>query len=300
MFKKSEGRCGFVAIIGRPNVGKSTLLNHLIKQKLSITSRKPQTTRHRLLGIRNTENNQIIYVDTPGLHQEKSNNALNRYLKRTALSSLEDISVVLWLVEALHWQEEDEQVRKVLKRIASPIILVVNKTDKVKDKNQLLPYLQTLAEKQVFTDIFPISAFKSQHLIGLESKIISLLPINAPLFPEEYITDRSERFLVTELIREKLMRCLGAELPYRLTVQLENFSQEKTVTYIGAIIWVERASQKAIVIGKAGKTLKKVGGSARQEIEILLERKVFLQLWVKVRQGWCNDDQALQQFGYFE
>lgn len=296
----SENRCGYVAIIGRPNVGKSTLLNHLLKQKLSITSRKPQTTRHRLLGIKNTDNSQIIYVDTPGLHQKTQDNALNRYLNRIAIGSLGEVSVVLWLVEALRWQEEDEQVLEVLEQITLPVILGVNKIDKVKPKSQLLPYLQTIAEKRKFTEIFPISASKNKQLTELETKITQLLPVGIPLFPEEYITDRSERFLVAELIREKLVRCLGAELPYRITVQLDHFSQRKTITHLSAIIWVERSSQKAIVIGKAGKMLKKVGETARQDIEILLAQKVFLQLWVKVRQGWCNDEQALQQFGYVE
>lgn len=296
----TEKQCGYVTLIGRPNVGKSTLLNHLLKQKLSITSRKPQTTRHRLLGIKNTENCQIIYVDTPGLHQKEQDNALNRYLNRIAISSLEEVSVVLWLVEALRWQAEDEQVLEVLERVTSPIIIGVNKIDKVAQKNQLLPYLHRLAEKRDFTEIFPISASKNQNLTKLEAKIIQLLPESPPLFPADYITDRSERFLVAELIREKLVRCLGAELPYRLTVQLEVFSRRDTITHLSAIIWVERTSQKAIVIGKAGKMLKKVGETARRDIEILLAHKVFLQLWVKVRQGWCNDEQALQQFGYVE
>jgi GTP-binding protein Era len=295
-----ENRCGYVAIIGRPNVGKSTLLNHLLKQKLSITSRKPQTTRHRLLGIKNTSNGQIIYVDTPGLHQRAQDNALNRYLNRIATGSLGEVSVILWLVEALRWQEEDEQVLNILEHMTQPVILGVNKIDKIKRKSQLLPYLQTVAAKRTFADVFPISASKNKNLAELETKIIHLLPVGISLFPEEYITDRSERFLVAELIREKLVRCLGAELPYRITVQLDHFSERKTITHLSAIIWVERSSQKAIVIGKAGRTLKKVGETARQDIETLLAQKVFLQLWVKVRQGWCNDEQALQQLGYVE
>lgn len=294
----SEWRCGYVVIVGRPNVGKSTLLNHLLKQKLSITSRKPQTTHHRVLGIKTLDNTQIIYVDTPGLHQEKSDNALGRYLNRVTLGSLEGVALIVWLVEALRWQAEDERVLTILERVTAPVILAVNKVDKLKDKSLLLPYLQQMAEKRTFADIFPLSVLKGNNLFELESKIISLLPLGDPLFPENALTDRSERFLVAELIREKLIRCLGAELPYRLTVQIENLSAEEKITRIDAIIWVERPGQKAIVIGKNGSVLKKVGRTARVDIETLLETQVFLRLWVKVKQGWCDDEQALRYLGY--
>lgn len=295
----NEGHCGYAAIIGRPNVGKSTLLNHNLGKKISITSRKPQTTRHRLLGIKTDDKTQIIYVDTPGLHQRKYN-AMNRYLNRAATSSMIGVDVIVWLVEALQWTEEDTFVLNTLAEISTPVILGVNKTDKIPDKNTLLPYLQKVATQYDFREIVPISAKKGHNLLELESKIIQLLPISIPLFPEKQITDRSERFLAAELIREKLIRRLGEELPYRLTVQIEHFSSDKKLTHISALIWVERQGQKVIVIGKKGKLLKAIGVEARLEMETLLECKVFLQLWVKVKQGWCDDERVLQQLGYSE
>ncbi len=293
----NEGHCGYVAIIGRPNVGKSTLLNQLLGQKLSITSRKPQTTRHRLLGIKTDGNTQIIYVDTPGLHQRR-HNAMNRYLNQAATTSMEGVDIIVWLVEASHWTEEDSYVLKALAQSTVPVILGVNKVDKITDKNVLLPYLQEMATKRDFAEIFPISAYNGHNLAQLEAKIIDLLPINTLLFPEDQITDRTERFLAAEIVREKLIRRLGAELPYRLTVEIENFSSEGNLTRINALIWVERKSQKAIVIGKKGGMLKAVGEDARKDMETMLECKVFLQLWVKVKQGWCDDERALQQLGY--
>ncbi len=295
----NEGYCGYVAIIGRPNVGKSTLLNHLLGQKLSITSRKPQTTRHRLLGIKTVGNTQTIYVDTPGLHQRKSN-AINRYLNRAATNSMDGVDVIVWLVEALVWTEEDSLVLSALLQATVPVILAVNKVDKVHDKNNLLPYLRKLASKRDFAEIFCISALKGQNLLEMEAKITKLLPIGIAIFPEDQITDRSERFLAAEIIREKLMRRLAAELPYQLTVQIEHFSSDKNLTHIHALIWVERQSQKAIVIGQKGKVLKFVGEDARKDIEMMLGCKVFLQLWVKVKQGWCDDERCLRQLGYSE
>lgn len=295
----TEKRCGYVAIIGRPNVGKSTLLNHLLGQKLSITSRKPQTTRHCLLGIKNEENAQIIYVDTPGLHERK-HNAMNRYLNRAAQSSLEGVDVILWLVEALRWTGEDAFVLKLLAHTSIPVILGINKIDKISDKKALLPYLQNLALKYDFDEIFPISAKRGDNLVELETKIVQLLPINLPIFAPDQITDRSERFLCAEIIREKLVRRLGDELPYRLTVQIDNFEDHTDLIYINAIIWVERPGQKGIVIGKKGQILKEIGEEARKDMEKLLEQKVFLQSWVKLKQGWCDDERILQQLGYTE
>lgn len=293
----TEGRCGYVAIIGRPNVGKSTLLNRLLGQKISITSGKPQTTRHRLLGIKNQDNTQIIYVDTPGLHQRK-HNAMNRYLNRAATRSIEGVDVIVWLVEALRWTEEDTFVLKILTQTSVPVILGLNKVDKIINKQVLLPYLPEVAGKRNFAEIVPISARKGDNLFELETKITHLLPLSVPLFPKDQFTDRTERFLAAEIIREKLVRRLGAELPYRLTVQIEHFSTEKELTHISAIIWVERQGQKAIVIGKQGQLLKIIGKSARLELETLLECQVFLQLWVKVKQGWCDDERSLRQLGY--
>ena len=292
----NEGHCGYVAIIGRPNVGKSTLLNYLLGQKISITSPKPQTTRHRLLGIKTKGNHQIIYVDTPGIHQRK-HNAINRYLNQVALTSIEGVDVILWLVEALQWTAEDNRVLNILEKTSIPIILGVNKVDKLAN---LLPYLQEIYQRRSFTEIFPISAFKGQNLIELEDSLIKYLPLGVPLFPEDQITDRTERFLVAELVREKLVRRLGDELPYRLAVEIELFEAGKKLTHIAAIIWVERPGQKAIVIGKQGGMLKIVGEEARKEIEVLIASKVFLQLWVKVKPGWCDDERALEQLGYAE
>lgn len=295
-------RCGYAAIIGRPNVGKSTLLNHILGQKLSITSRKPQTTRHRLLGIKTyADDTQIIYVDTPGIHQ-RHHNAMNRYLNRAASSSLTGVDVVVWLLEALKWTAEDAHVLQVLQQNAAgiPVILGVNKVDQMSDRSHLLPFLAEVQEKYRFTEIFPLSALKGSNLPELEACIARLLPANAWLFPPDQWTDRSERFLVAEIVREKLVRRLGAELPYRLTVQVEHFADEAGLTHISTVIWVERDSQKGIVIGKQGKLLKQVGSDARTDIEALLDRKVFLQLWVKVKAGWSDDERALRQLGYSE
>jgi GTP-binding protein Era len=294
----NETRCGYVALIGRPNVGKSTLLNRLIGQKLSITSSKPQTTRHRLLGIKSEGSVQIIYVDTPGLHQRQAS-AMNRYLNRAASSSLVDVDVIIWMLEALRWTKEDEHVLNLLKDLNVPVILAVNKVDKVTgDKSALLPYLQDISAKFSFCDVFPISAYHGDNLEALETKIGALLPQGEWIYPEDQITDRSERFLSTEIIREKLVRRLGDELPYQLTVQIEYFTQRDHLIHISAIIWVERSGQKAIVIGKNGSVLKVVGEQARLDLEKMLDSKVFLQLWVKVKEGWHDSEQALQQLGY--
>ncbi len=293
----TDGHCGYVALVGRPNVGKSTLLNTLLGQKMSITSPKPQTTRHRLLGIKTANHHQIIYVDTPGLHQRKPN-AMNRYLNRAAINSMTGIDIVVWLVEALHWTDEDHYVLKILTTVSVPIILAINKIDQLKNKTILLPYLQEVTNQYSFTEVFPISARQGDNVADLENKIIHLLPVSTYLFPDDQITDRSERFLAAELIREKLVRRLGAELPYCLTVQIERFTSNNHLIYIDAIIWVERQGQKAIVIGKQGQVLKMIGEQARQEIERLLANKVFLQLWVKVKANWCDDERTLRQLGY--
>jgi GTPase len=290
-------KCGYVALIGRPNVGKSTLLNHLIGQKISITSRKPQTTRHRLLGIKNQADNQIIYVDTPGLHQQRPT-AMNRYLNRTALSSVEDVDVVIWLIEALRWHETDKYILSKLENINKPLILAVNKVDKLAEKDLLLPFLEQIANYANFSDIFPISALKGQNLIPLEQQIIKLLPTGKAIFAEDDLTDRNARFLVAEIVREKLTRSLGAELPYRISVQTEHFKEEANLIHISIIIWVEKSSQKAIIIGKQGQKLKLIGEAARKDINQLLDCKTYLQLWVKVKENWSNDEQSLRALGY--
>jgi GTPase len=289
--------CGYVAIIGRPNVGKSTLLNHILGQKVSITSRKPQTTRHRILGIKTEDGFQTIYVDTPGLHQE-AKKALNRYMNRTATAVIYDVDVIVFMVEALKWQLDDEWILKKLQSVNCPIIVVINKIDKVADKEKLLPFIENLNTKLPNASFLPISALKNDNVQEVEKLVNTFLPKNPHFFPDDQITDASARFLAAEIIREKLMKSLGQELPYALTVQIEQFQESNKLTRISAIIWVERTSQKSIVIGKEGAVLKKIGKAAREEMEFLFNVKIFLQLWVKVKESWSDNDRALRSLGY--
>jgi len=290
-------RCGYIALIGRPNVGKSTLLNRILGQKISITSRRPQTTRHRVLGIKTLPHAQLIYVDTPGIH-DFNGRAMNRYMNRTASSVLADVDVVVFLVDGLRWTPDDELVLNKLAHVDSPVILAVNKIDMLEKREALLPGLQALAEKYTFKEIIPISARKGDNVAALESCIEALLPEAPPFFPDDQVTDRSVRFLAAELVREKLFRKLGKELPYGLTVQIEEYRNEPGITHIHALIWVERDSQKNIVIGKGGRVLKEVGQQARHDIEDLIGNKVNLKLWVKIKEGWADDERALQSLGY--
>ncbi|MBT3310041.1 MAG: GTPase Era [Gammaproteobacteria bacterium] len=292
-------RSGIIAIVGRPNVGKSTLMNRILGEKLSITSRKPQTTRHRLLGIKTIGSTQFVYVDTPGIHSNQET-AMNRYLNRAATGSMEDVDVIVFVVDSEQWTEEDDGVVEILKRHSCPVIAVINKVDQIGDKEKLLPVIAALSERYTFAEIIPLSALKGKGVDQLEQRLESLLPEGHHFYEEDQITDRSERFLVAERIREKLTRQLGQELPYALTVEIEQFKEEGKMTHIAAVIWVERAGQKGIVIGKKGARLRSVGKEAREELEELLQRKIFLQLWVKVRAGWSDDDRALQSLGYRE
>ena len=288
---------GFIAVVGRPNVGKSTLINELIGQKLSITSHKPQTTRHRIHAIDTQTNYQMIFVDTPGIHIGNKK-AINSYMNKTASSSLSEVDMILWLVEALKWTKEDERVMEHLTKIKVPIILCVNKIDNLNTKDEILPYLENLGEKFQANEVFPLSAFKKNHTNDLRKLILKHLPQQEALFESDYVTDRSQRFVVAEFIREKLMRNLSNELPYDLTVEIEKFDLDGQMYRIAARIFVEKASQKSIVIGNKGKMLKQIGEESRVSIEGFLERKVFLELWVKVRQGWSNDKRALASLGY--
>ncbi|MGB5259457.1 MAG: GTPase Era [Gammaproteobacteria bacterium] len=292
-----EFRCGYIALVGRPNTGKSTLLNRILGQKISITSRRPQTTRHRVLGIKTHDTAQLIYVDTPGIHTF-SGRAMNRHMNRTASSVLLDVDVVVFLVDGLGWTADDELVLKKLAQVDCPVILAVNKVDLLENRSVLLPGMQTLSEKREFAEIIPISAEYGDNVPELEACIESLLPVSPPYFPEDQITDRSERFLVAELVREKLFRKLTRELPYGLTVEIESFVRKQNIIHIHALIWVERASQKSIVIGRQGRLLKEVGQQARRDIEALLDSKVNLKLWVKVKEGWADDERALRSLGY--
>ena len=307
-------RCGYAAIIGRPNVGKSTLLNHILGQKISITSRRPQTTRHRILGIKTTLDavapgilppatlvhpctSQVIYVDTPGLHRG-GKRAMNRYMNRVAASSIKDVDVALFVVEGLRWTPEDQDVLERLKKENVPVILVVNKVDKVTDKETLLPHFQKVSGYMDFVQIIPISARHGTNVEALEQAILRLLPLAPHMYPEDQVTDRSERFLAAELVREKLTRRLGQEVPHSLTVSIEQFSEEAGIINITALIWVEKPGQKSIVIGKDGGVLKEVGTQARQDMERIFDNKVFLTLWVKVKEGWSEDERALRSLGY--
>ena len=289
--------CGFVAIIGRPNVGKSTLMNHLLKQKISITSRKPQTTRHRILGISTTDEGQAIYLDTPGMHNDEKR-ALNRYLNRTADSTLLGVDVVVWLIDGPEFQEYDDIIFKKLEQAGLPVILAVNKVDRLKDKNAMLAFFAEAIKRYPFAHLVPISALKDTNLAQLESLVMSLLPEQDLIYPEDQVTDRPERFLAAEIVREKLTRRLGAELPYELTVEIERYEEQLNITKIYALIWVSRLSQKNIVIGKDGEMLKQIGTDARKDIEKLLDQKVYLQLWVKVKRGWADDERALHSLGF--
>lgn len=290
-------RCGYVALIGRPNVGKSTLMNKLLGQKLSITSRKPQTTRHRILGIKTTENAQFVYVDTPGIHHGDKQ-ALNRYLNRAALSIIQDVNVILFLIEALKWEDEDQLALSHCEKAGCPVILVINKVDQIKEKDKLLPFLQQVSARYQFAAVVPVSAKQGTQLDELEKCIATLLPVAEPFYPEDQITDRSTRFIAAEMIREKLVRLLGDELPYATSVEIEKFDEGADLVKIYALIWVERDNQKAIVIGKDGAKLKRIGQEARNDLEELLEKKVYLKTWVKVKRGWSDDERALQQLGY--
>lgn len=289
---------GLIAIVGRPNVGKSTLLNALLGQKISITSRKPQTTRHRILGILTQENKQAILVDTPGLHSDEKR-AINRLMNRAAASSIAEVALVVFVVEGTLWTEDDDLVLNKIKKSGSPCILVVNKIDNITDKDALLPHLQTLGEKYSFSDIVPISASKGNGVDTISKLCLSSLPESDFWFPEDHITDRSSRFMASEIIREKLIRFTGDELPYSTTVEIEQFKMDdKGIIHINALILVERDSQKRMVIGNKGERLKTIGQESRRDMENLFDSKVFLETWVKVKSGWADDERALRSLGY--
>ncbi|MCD8522732.1 MAG: GTPase Era [Saccharospirillaceae bacterium] len=290
-------RTGYVAIVGRPNVGKSTLLNRILGQKLSITSRKPQTTRHQILGIKTEGDVQVVYVDTPGIHKHQEK-AINRYMNKAATSAVKDVDLILMLVDRTRWTDEDEMVLQAIKSQRAPVVLVVNKVDFVREKEELLPVLQELSQRHNFDQIIPVSAKTGHNVERLEHLIESYLPENQYFFPEDQITDRSSRFLAAELVREKIMRQLGDELPYAMTVEIEEFVHTGTLIEISALILVERASQKAIVIGDGGYRIKQIGQEARKDMEQLFDCKVMLKLWVKVKAGWSDDERALRSLGY--
>ena len=290
-------RCGFAAIVGRPNVGKSTLLNALLGQKISIVSPKPQTTRHRILGILTNDAAQIVFVDTPGLHTS-GKRAMNRHMNRAALTSLSDADVNLFVIEALRWLDDDQRVLDELTQRGLPIVLLVNKVDQVHPKERLLPFIEEITSRAKFADVVPISGLKRKHIEELPALIARYLPQSPPHFPADQVTDRTQQFQASEIIREKLTWRLRQELPYGITVGIERFVEEDGRLLINAIIWVERAGQKAIVIGNGGEQLKEIGKLARLEMNEAFLQPVHLELWVKVKENWSDNDLALKQLGY--
>jgi GTP-binding protein Era len=290
-------RCGYVALVGRPNVGKSTLLNHLLGRKLSITSRKPQTTRYNLLGVITEQHNQVIFVDTPGIHPTNQR-AMNRYMVRSATSVLSDVDIVVMVVERTRWTPEDDLVLSHVERAQAPKICVINKIDQLKGRTELLPQIEALSARQVFDEIIPIAALRNDGLDLVWQEVVRRLPEGPHLFPADQVTDRSERFIVSEIIREKLMRRLGDELPHRISVVIENYQTSDRLVEIDANIFVERDGQKTIIIGRKGALLKSIGQEARHEIEALVDTKVMLRLWVKVKAGWTNDERSLRRMGF--
>ena len=290
-------RCGYVALVGRPNVGKSTLMNRILGQKLSIVTAKPQTTRQQIAGIKTTEQGQVIYIDTPGIHLA-AKRALNRYMNRIARASFHDVDLILFLVEAGRWTKQDEHVARSLESVDVPVILVVNKIDLLPDKSELLGFLEKEARSERFAEVFLVAARSGDGVDDLEARVLEALPCSRPLDDADQFTNRSERFRAGELVREQLMMRLHQELPYALTVEIEEFKRVGGLLRIGAIVWVERDTQKQIVIGKGGNVLKQVGTRARHALQELFEEKIFLRLWVKVSRDWSDNERALKQFGY--
>ena len=298
--QQTETYCGFIAIVGRPNVGKSTLLNKILGQKISITSRKAQTTRHRIVGIKTEGAYQEIYVDTPVLHIEEKR-AINLLMNRAASSAMTDVYLVIFVVDGTHWNDDDEMVLNKLRKTKVPVALAINKIDNIKNKDDLLPFITEISQKFNFADIVPMSAEKGNNLDAIEKIVRKSLRPGVHHFPEDYVTDRSQRFMASEIIREKLMRFMGEELPYSVTVEIEQFKVNERGTYeINGLILVERDGQKKIVIGRKGEKLKKIGTEARLDMERLFDNKVHLELWVKVKSGWADDERALRSLGYME
>ncbi|MFC3815891.1 GTPase Era [Lysobacter sp. GCM10012299] len=292
-------RAGHVAVIGRPNVGKSTLVNALVGAKVSITSNRPQTTRHQLLGIATFPEGQLLLVDTPGIHREQKR-AMNRWMNRAARGALEGVDTALLVVRAGQWEDDDALAYDALKNAGVPVVLVVNQVDRLKDKAALLPYLAKVSDGRDFAGVHPISALKRSGLEALVKTVLAQLPEQDAPYGEDEITDKSQRFLAGEMVREQLMRQLGEELPYATTVEIEKFEVDGNLLRIGAVVWVERDGQKAIVIGKGGERLREIGSRARLQMERLFGSKVFLETWVRVREGWSDDEAALRAFGYHD
>ncbi len=289
--------CGYIAIVGRPNVGKSTLLNQILQQKVSITSRKPQTTRHRILGLDTNESHQFIYVDTPGIHRD-SKKVMNRLMNQSAMSVLTDVDVIVFVVDGTHWLDEDAYVLDLIKKTSTPCVLVVNKIDKLGDKSILLPWLSEMQKRHDFKAIIPLSAKTGSQIDSLQTCVQAFLPEGPYLFPADQITDRSERFLCAELLREKIIRSCGQELPYATSVEIESFKEEEALVRIHALIMVDKENHKRMIIGHHGAKLKTIATHARMDMQRLLGKKVFLQCWCKVKSGWSDNEIILKQLGY--
>ena len=288
---------GYAALVGRPNVGKSTLLNCLIGQKLAITSHKPQTTRHRILGILSQDSGQIVFVDTPGIH-DRGDKAMGHYLNRTAYSTLLDVDVIVFVVQALAWTREDERVLSAIGKAAAPTIAVVNKVDLVEPKEQLLPFLQDLSDRYTFDDIVPVSALRDDNTQALIQAVLRRLPEGEPAFPDDQITDRSQRFFAAELLREQITRRYHRELPYAVTVEIERFEEADGRYLIAAVIWVEREGQRAILLGKDGRAMKETATAARKAMNDFFQTRVHLEVWIKVKKSWSSDETSLVKLGY--
>jgi GTPase len=291
MTEKNKKRAGYIAISGKPNVGKSTLLNGILGKKVAITSGKPQTTRQRVLGIKTIESVQMLFVDTPGIHLQ-AGRELNRRMNKVAKAALHDVDLVMFVTD-LTWDKQDEYVLEMLKTLSIPVILVVNKVDQIKDKMKLLPLLAERTEKMDFIASIPVSALKQKQIADVESQIVAVLPTSVHYFPPDQFTDRSDRFMASEMVREKLMRLLGQELPYRTAVSIELFEETKKILNIHVVIWVERKAHKAIVIGRGGDKLKRIGSEARVDMEAFFDKKVCLKSWVKVKSGWSDNTDFL-------
>jgi len=292
-----DNRSGYAALVGRPNVGKSSLINRFLGQKLNIVSHKAQTTRHSIWGINTLDEGQIVYIDTPGIH-DRGGKAMNRYLNRTARSALLDVDVVVFIVHALKWTDEDEKVLTALEKTTCKVIAAINKVDLVSPPSRLLPYIEELSERYNFHAVIPVSAQTGESTDILEKEILQCLPTGENIFPEDQLTTRSSRFFASELVREQIIRLYHEELPYAVTVEIEKFEETPTLLSIGAVIWVERNSQKGIIVGKKGLALKEAGTAARISMEAFYETKVYLKLWVKVKSSWANDEESLNQLGY--
>tara|TARA_Y100001970_G_scaffold143538_1_gene176418 strand:+ start:158 stop:1066 length:909 start_codon:yes stop_codon:yes gene_type:complete len=290
-------KSGYISIVGKTNVGKSTLLNEILGQKIAITSRKPQTTRHRLLGIKTIEDSQMIFIDTPGFHKDHKR-ALNKYMNKVASSAMKGVDVLIYVIEGLNWTEEDQELINQIPERYETSILVINKIDKINQKDDMLPFIGTLSELNKFSDIIPISALKKQNITALMDSILLKLPEGDHIYPTDQVADISERFLASEIIREKCITRVGDELPYRISVSIEKFKEEDKITHIDANLYVEKNSQKGMLIGSSGSKLKSIGTASRLELEDILQTKVMLNLWVKVKSGWTDDEAMLSTMGY--